>query len=77
MSEEFGVPVMRLEQFGARYGLHACSPSSSRLVEAAHWTSVVDRLGPAAFDADGMQLTRAAYEELVPQIPDAIKASTH
>jgi lysophospholipase L1-like esterase len=37
---------------------------------------VADRLGPAAFDADGMHLTRAAYQELVPEIADAIEAST-
>lgn len=38
--------------------------------------AVVDRLGPAAFDADGMHLTRAAYEELVPEIADAVEART-
>lgn len=38
--------------------------------------AVADRLGPAAFDADGMHLTRAAYQELVPEIADAIEAST-
>jgi class 3 adenylate cyclase len=28
--------------------------------------AVTDRLGPAAFDPDGMHLSRAAYEALVP-----------
>ncbi|WP_165949380.1 hypothetical protein [Kribbella turkmenica] len=38
--------------------------------------AVSDRLGPAAFDADGMHLTRVAYQELAPDIADAIEAST-
>jgi lysophospholipase L1-like esterase len=38
--------------------------------------AVAGRLGPAAYDADGMHLTRAAYQELVPEIADAIEAST-
>jgi lysophospholipase L1-like esterase len=38
--------------------------------------AVVDRLGPAAFDGDGMHLTSAAYQELVPEIANAIEAST-
>ncbi|WP_406051566.1 SGNH/GDSL hydrolase family protein [Kribbella sp. NBC_00889] len=37
---------------------------------------VADRLGPAAFDADGMHLTRVAYQEMVPEIAGAIEAST-
>lgn len=37
--------------------------------------AVVDRLGPAAFDGDGMHLTRLAYQELVPEIANAIEAS--
>jgi lysophospholipase L1-like esterase len=28
---------------------------------------------PAAYDDDGIHLTRAAYEKLVPEIADAIK----
>lgn len=36
--------------------------------------AVTDRLGPAPFDPDGMHLSRLAYEELVPEIADAIKA---
>jgi len=34
--------------------------------------AVTDRLGPAAFDPDGMHLSRAAYEALVPQIAEAL-----
>jgi lysophospholipase L1-like esterase len=36
--------------------------------------AVTDKLGPAAFDPDGMHLTRSAYEELVPEIAEAIRA---
>ena len=35
--------------------------------------AVTDRLGPAAFDPDGMHLSRAAYEALVPEIAEALK----
>lgn len=36
--------------------------------------AITESLGPAAFDDDGMHLTRAAYEKLVPRIADAIEA---
>ncbi len=36
---------------------------------------VADKLGPAAFDPDGMHLTRAAYRQLVPEIAEAIEAA--
>lgn len=34
--------------------------------------SVVDRLGPAAYDPDGMHLSRAAYEDLAPALAEAL-----
>lgn len=36
--------------------------------------AITSRLGPIAFDTDGMHLTRAAYEELAPKIALAIAA---
>ncbi|WP_405063442.1 SGNH/GDSL hydrolase family protein [Kribbella sp. NBC_01505] len=49
----------------------------TELVEAAGGIAVdvravTDRLGPAGFDADGMHLTRTAYQELVPKIAEAL-----
>ncbi|MFB7947071.1 SGNH/GDSL hydrolase family protein [Kitasatospora phosalacinea] len=49
----------------------------AELVAAAGGTAirvraVTDRLGPAAFDPDGMHLSRAAYEALVPEIAEAL-----
>lgn len=34
--------------------------------------AIISRLGPTAFDPDGMHLTRAAYQELAPKIANAI-----
>lgn len=36
--------------------------------------AITGTLGPAAYDNDGIHLTRGAYEKLVPEIADAIKA---
>jgi len=54
----------------------------AELVTAAGGTAirvreVTDRLGPAAFDPDGMHLSRAAYEGLVPQIAEVLAPVSH
>jgi lysophospholipase L1-like esterase len=36
--------------------------------------AITERLGPEAYDTDGVHLTRAAYEELVPEIAKAVDA---
>jgi hypothetical protein len=38
--------------------------------------AITERLGVDAFAADGMHLTRAAYEELTPNIASAIATIT-